>query len=251
MRYCCLTAASIIFCPELSHARISCVKHGVIAALIDEIYDMNGSRDEQLNLIHLLERWDVVCLKVDFASERVEMIYWALHNAICETAENAFVLQVGNVTDHDVEIWLDYLRSQLRKSERSKKGTPPTLEEYMSNGSITVGLGPIILPFLYLLGPKLPDEVVRGPEVGNLFNTMSVYGRLLNDRISIDRDVEEGNWNLVLMSQRCKSREEIDEEIKGLIEDKTMKLLRLVCDDRKTKASFVIEEFGLSFGKSP
>ncbi|CAN0856808.1 Acyclic sesquiterpene synthase [Linum grandiflorum] len=139
MRYCCLTAASIIFCPELSHARISCVKHGVIAALIDEIYDMNGSRDEQLNLIHLLERWDVVCLKVDFASERVEMIYWALHNAICETAE-----------------------------------------------SITVGLGPIILPFLYLLGPKLPDEVVRGPEVGNLFNTMSVYGRLLNDRISID-----------------------------------------------------------------
>ncbi|CAN0856790.1 Ent-kaurene synthase 5, chloroplastic, partial [Linum grandiflorum] len=234
MGYCCLTAAAIIFAPEHFHARISCVKHGVIAALIDEIYDMNGTPEEQLNLIHLLERWDVVGPKVDFASERVETLYWALHNAICETAENAFALQGRNVTDHVVKIWLDYLRSQLRESERSKNGTPPTLDEYMSNGSVTVGLGPIILPTLYLLGPKLPDEVARGPEVGNLFNTMSVCGRLLNDRISIDRDVEEGNWNLVVMSQGCKSREEIDEEIKGVIENKTKELLRLVCDEKKT-----------------
>ncbi|CAN0856410.1 Ent-kaur-16-ene synthase, chloroplastic [Linum grandiflorum] len=82
MGYCYLTAAAIIFAPEHSHARISCVKHGVISALIDEIYDLNGTPEEQLNLIHLLERWDVVCPKVDFVSERVEALYWALHNAI-------------------------------------------------------------------------------------------------------------------------------------------------------------------------
>ncbi|CAN1852501.1 Ent-kaur-16-ene synthase, chloroplastic [Linum perenne] len=236
MGYCFFSAAGTFFDPSLSQARISWAKHSLLTALIDEIYDMYGTLEEQLNLIDLMERWDVAGPKVDFCSERVESLYWALHSAICETVENAFAFQGRSVMDHVVEIWLDMMRSQLRESEWYRTNTQPTLEQYMSSARVSFALGPIVLPALYLLGPKLSNEVAKGPEVHNLYNVMSICGRYLNDRISKDKDAEQGNWNAVSlrMSEGGRSAEESDEDIKGLAEDLMKELLRLVLEEKNS-----------------
>lgn len=57
----------------------------------------------------------------------------------------------------------------------------PTEEEYMENGYISFALGPIVLPVLYFIGPKLSEEVIKSDEYHNLFKLMSTCGRLLND----------------------------------------------------------------------
>jgi len=57
----------------------------------------------------------------------------------------------------------------------------PTEEEYMKNASLTFALGPIVLPALYFVGPKIPESVVKDPEYNELFRLMSTCGRLLND----------------------------------------------------------------------
>lgn len=57
----------------------------------------------------------------------------------------------------------------------------PTPEEYMENAAMTFALGPIVLPALYLVGPKIPESVVRDSEYNELFRLMSTCGRLLND----------------------------------------------------------------------
>jgi acyclic sesquiterpene synthase len=57
----------------------------------------------------------------------------------------------------------------------------PTEEEYMTNASLTFALGPIVLPALYFVGPKIPESVVKDPEYSELFRLMSTCGRLLND----------------------------------------------------------------------
>lgn len=57
----------------------------------------------------------------------------------------------------------------------------PTTEEYMKNASLTFALGPIVLPALYFVGPKISEAVVRDPEYSELFRLMSTCGRLLND----------------------------------------------------------------------
>lgn len=69
----------------------------------------------------------------------------------------------------------------LREAEWTKDMTVPTLDDYMENGYVSFALGPIVLPALYLVGPKLSEEIVQHPEYHHLFKSMSTCGRLLND----------------------------------------------------------------------
>lgn len=56
-----------------------------------------------------------------------------------------------------------------------------TLKEYMSNGYVSIGMGPIVLLPLYLLGPKISEEMVNHSTYRDLFKLTSTCGRLLND----------------------------------------------------------------------
>ena len=57
----------------------------------------------------------------------------------------------------------------------------PTIDEYMQNAYTSFALGPIVLPALFLVGPKLSGEAAEIQELHCLFETMSTCGRLLND----------------------------------------------------------------------
>ena len=57
----------------------------------------------------------------------------------------------------------------------------PTMEEYMANAYVSLALGPIVLPALYFVGPKLSEDVLGNSELQRLFMLMSTCGRLLND----------------------------------------------------------------------
>lgn len=57
----------------------------------------------------------------------------------------------------------------------------PTAEECMKNVVVTFALGPIVLPALYFVGPKISESIVRDPEYNELFRLMSACGCLLND----------------------------------------------------------------------
>lgn len=69
----------------------------------------------------------------------------------------------------------------LREAEWLRNKSVPSLDEYMTNGYVSFALGPIVLPVVYLVGPKLSEEVARSPELHNLYKLLSTFGRLLND----------------------------------------------------------------------
>lgn len=69
----------------------------------------------------------------------------------------------------------------LKEAEWARDMHVPTMDEYMTNGYVSFALGPIVLPALYFLGPKLSEEAVQHPEYQSLFKKMSTIGRLLND----------------------------------------------------------------------
>ncbi|MCI33046.1 ent-kaur-16-ene synthase chloroplastic-like, partial [Trifolium medium] len=50
---------------------------------------------------------------------------------------------------------------------------------------------------LYLVGPKLSDDVAENQELNYLFKTMSTCGRLLNDIHGFKRESDEGKLNAV------------------------------------------------------
>lgn len=77
--------------------------------------------------------------------------------------------------------WLNLVKSMWKEAEMVRNKSVPTMEEYMENGYVSFALGPIVLPTLYFIGPKLSEEIITSYEYHSLFKLMSTCGRLLND----------------------------------------------------------------------
>lgn len=255
--YCYFSAAATIFQPELSDARMSWAKNGVLTTVIDDFFDVGGSMEELNNLILLFKKWDVD-VSTDCCSERVGIIFSALHSTISEIGDKASKWQARSVTRHITDIWLNLLNAMLREAEWARDMSVPTLDKYMANGYVSFALGPIVLPALYFVGPKLPDDVVKHPEYHSLFKLVSTCGRLLNDIRSFERESKDGKLNAVTLSV-THGNGRISEEaaIEGLshrVEMQRKELLKLVlqregsvvpsaCKDLFWKMSKVLHQF--------
>ncbi|TKW06507.1 hypothetical protein SEVIR_7G245100v4 [Setaria viridis] len=226
-----LSAAGTIFTPELSDARILWAKNGVLTTVVDDFFDVGGSTEELENLVTLVEMWDEHH-KIEFYSEHVEIVFSAIYTSVNELGEKASLLQDRDVTKHLVEIWLDLLRSMMTEVEWRTSSYVPTAEEYITNAALTFALGPIVLPALYFVGPKIPESVVKDPEYNELFRLMSTCGRLLNDAQTYEREYKEGKVNIVsiLVHQSGGSMSIADarREIQKPIDTCRRDLLRLV-----------------------
>lgn len=53
-----LSAAGTIFSPELSDARIFWALNGVLTTVVDDFFDVGGSKEELENLVALVEMYD-------------------------------------------------------------------------------------------------------------------------------------------------------------------------------------------------
>ncbi|KAI5675308.1 hypothetical protein M9H77_06258 [Catharanthus roseus] len=230
--YCYFSAAATIYAPELSDARISWAKNGILTTVVDDFFDVGGSVEELKNLILLFEKWDDVSPIKDCCSEQVEIIFSALRSSILEIGDRAFGWQARNVTGHIIEIWLDLLNSMLKEAEWARGISVPTMDEYMSNGYVSFALGPIVLPTLYFVGPKLAEDVIRHPEYHSLFKTLSTFGRLLNDIQSFERESNAGKLNALSLymihSDGDITETSAIEHMKSLIENQKREVLRLV-----------------------
>ncbi|XP_037479053.1 ent-kaur-16-ene synthase, chloroplastic-like isoform X1 [Triticum dicoccoides] len=196
LTYCYLSAAATIFPPELSDARISWAKNGVLTTVVDDFFDVGGSKEELENLIALVEKWDEHH-KDDFCSEQVRIVFCALYTTVNQLGSIASAVQNRDVKNHLIEIWLLLLRSMMTEAEWQRSQYVPTMEEYMTNGVVSFALGPIVLPTLYCVGEKLLGSAVKNQEYSELFRLMSTCGRLLNDSQGFEREGSEGKLNSV------------------------------------------------------
>nr|CBX87013.1 KS protein [Triticum aestivum] len=231
LTYCYLSAAATIFPPELSDARISWAKNGVLTTVVDDLFDVGGSKEELENLIALVEKWDEHH-KDDFCSEQVRIVFCALYTTVNQLGSIASAVQNRDVKNHLIEIWLLLLRSMMTEAEWQRSQYVPTMEEYMTNGVVSFALGPIVLPTLYCVGEKLLGSAVKNQEYSELFRLMSTCGRLLNDSQGFEREGSEGKLNSVsllgLHSGGSTSIEAAKNAIQKSIVSSRRDLLRLV-----------------------
>lgn len=62
LAYCYFSGAATLFTPELSDARVSWAKGGVLTTVIDDFFDVGASKEEMENLIHLVEKYTSIWL---------------------------------------------------------------------------------------------------------------------------------------------------------------------------------------------
>ncbi|XP_054791996.1 ent-kaurene synthase 5, chloroplastic-like [Prosopis cineraria] len=236
-----LTVAATLTSPEHREARLAWAKQSLLGCVVDDFYDVWGTEEEHINLIQLMEKWDVDVSR-ESCSDTVKIIFVTLKKTICETATQAYKVQGRSVLNHLIQITIDLLRSELKEAEWCRNRCVPSVEEYEHNGIISMALGPIIIPVMYLLGPKIPQAVVESDEYNNLFEIVSLYGRYLNDINGYQREKEQGkfiNSISLRLIHGCgvESEEEIMEKIKRKIEEKRKELLRLVLKEEGSKMS--------------
>ncbi|XP_028799726.1 ent-kaur-16-ene synthase, chloroplastic [Neltuma alba] len=227
-----LTVAATLTSPELREARLTWAMQGLLTCVVDDFYDVWSTEEEQINLIQLMEKWDVDADK-ESCSETVKILFLALKSTICESATQASEVQGRDVLNHLIQIWVDLMRSQLKEAEWFGSKHVPSIEEYERNGITSMALGPILFPIMYLVGPKLPQDVIESDESNYLFEVVSLYGRYLNDVNGYQREKEQGkflNSISLRMIHLCGSatEEEVIETMKRKIEEKRKELLRIV-----------------------
>nr|A0A2K9RFY0.1 RecName: Full=Ent-kaurene synthase TSP4, chloroplastic; AltName: Full=Terpene synthase 4; Short=VacTPS4 [Vitex agnus-castus]AUT77123.1 ent-kaurene synthase [Vitex agnus-castus] len=235
--YCYFSAAATLFAPELSNARMSWAKNGVLTTVVDDFFDLGGSVEELKNLIQLVELWDVD-VSTECSSQNVQIIFSALKCTICDIGDKGSKLQERSITNHIIDIWLDLLYSMMKETEWARDKYIPTMDEYISNAYVSFALGPIVLPALYLVGPKLSEEMVHHSEYHNLYKLMSTCGRLLNDIRGCERELKEGKLNaipLYIINNGGEiTKEAAASEMKSLIETHRRELLRLVLEGKNS-----------------
>ncbi|KAK6930394.1 Terpene synthase, metal-binding domain [Dillenia turbinata] len=224
---CALSATAMLFTPKLSDARISWIKHAVITYVVDDFFYVGSSQQEQENLIHLLDKWDID-EDTEYCSEAVEIIFLVLRDTIYETADMALKRQG--------RCWMDVLKTMGKEAEWGRDKVVPTMDEYMENGFDSFALGPIVLPTLYLVGPKLSEEIVASPEYHGLYKLMSTCGRLLNDIQTYEREAKEGKLNAVPLHITHHggiiTEEDSIKELREIIGENRKKLLRMILETR-------------------
>lgn len=228
--YCYIVALVGNGSPELSKARLSWAKSGLALGIVDDFFDVWGSQEEQINLLHLMEKWDVD-VSTECCSETVKILFLALKGIICEVADQAFKVQGRSVLCHVIQLWAEVLRTFSKEAEWGRTNHVPTLEEYFPNSIKSFAIG-ILIPGLYLVGPKLSEKIIQSAEFNQLFEALSLAGRLLNDINGYQREKEQGKFNSITVELMHGSgtmgEEEIIEKLQRMVDEKRKELLRLV-----------------------
>ncbi|XP_055961652.1 ent-kaur-16-ene synthase, chloroplastic-like isoform X2 [Mercurialis annua] len=227
---CYYTNSAILCAPELADARLSITKNCVLATVVDDFFDVVGSNEELENLVQLVQRWGETST-IGYCSKQVEIIFLALEGMIKELDDIAFKHHGRSIEHHLVKIWHDLLKSMMNEAAWARVNATPSLDEYMENAYISLALGPICHITTYFLGVTLPEEIMTGQQINDLFKHVSLVGRLLNDLKSFKREREQGKYNSVSLrvfhSQETITEEEAIERTKGDIERYRRELLRL------------------------
>ncbi|KAL6661775.1 hypothetical protein ACP70R_001159 [Stipagrostis hirtigluma subsp. patula] len=192
------TAAATMFPSQLSDARIAWAKKCLLVTVVDDFFDYEGSREETVNLVALIDKWDAHG-EIGFCSERVEIMFRAVYNTSNELGAKAAVLQNRSVTHHIAELWQDAVRTTMVEAEWRCERYMPSMEEYMRVAEVSFLLGPIVPPSAYFVGTELPEEVIRRPEYGELFRHVNTFGRLLNDMRTYEKERRHGKLNSVML----------------------------------------------------
>ncbi|KAL8227855.1 hypothetical protein R6Q57_015439 [Mikania cordata] len=233
--YCYFSVAAALSSPDLSDARISWAKNGILTTVVDDFFDVGGTIDELTNLIQCVEKWNVD-VDTDCCSEQVRIVFLALKDAICWIGEAAFKWQARDVTSHVIQTWLELMNSMYKEAIWTRDAYVPTINEYMENAYVSFALGPIVLPALYFVGPKLSEEIVESSEYHRLFKLTSTQGRLLNDIRSIKREFKEGKLNAVALyssnGEIVNVEEEVVKEMMIMIKNKRRELMKLVIEEK-------------------
>nr|AFJ67819.1 pinene synthase-like protein [Solanum habrochaites] len=228
-----LFGVTVIPEPELSDARLMYAKYVMLLTIVDDHFESFASKDECLNIIELVERWDDYA-SVGYKSERVKVFFSMFYKSIEELATIAEIKQGRSVKNHLVNLWLELMKMMLMEQvEWWTTKTIPSIEEYLYVTSITFGSKLFLLSIQYFLGIKISKDLLESDEICGLRNCSGRVMRILNDLQDSKKEQKEGSINSVTLLMKSMSEEEAIMKTKEILEMNRRELLKMVLVQKK------------------
>ncbi|KAK2979350.1 hypothetical protein RJ640_000687 [Escallonia rubra] len=225
------SSVTFLYSAELSDARFSWTTNCFLLTILDDFFDVEGSREELVNLIELIEKWDGH-LATDILSKNVAVLFYSLYDTVNELAAKAFTVQGRCVKEHLIGLWLNAAKCMMKEAKWSRDELKPKTEEYISAAIVSIGYGMVSLITQYFLGPKLSENIVSSAEYATLYKHLSIITLLRNDIETFKREAAQGKMNSVYLfvaeSQGELTEEEAITKIRGIVECSRRELLWMV-----------------------
>nr|WBO38701.1 terpene synthase 30 [Aquilaria agallochum] len=217
---------------EFSKGRKNLAAYGIIATVLDDMYDIQGSIEDLQKFTHAINLWDIKA--VNELPDYMKVIYSAIVENGDQTARHASE-HVGLNIDFLPRIkeqWESYCRAYMVEATWVREGYMPSFDDYMNNAWVSVGIVPSMVYTLLAqacaIAKYLPDCLDNWAN-SELFYWPCVITRLVDDLNSTDDEMERGEPNAMVcyMMERGVPQEEAKVHIRGLLNNAWTRLMEL------------------------
>ncbi|KAL4183806.1 hypothetical protein AMTRI_Chr11g156930 [Amborella trichopoda] len=176
------TVAASIYEPEYKKFRVEYTKFGMMAALMDDIYDLKSNCPEDLRLLtKAIHRWDRSILSG--LPKHMGVFFNGINAAITNVAEES----------RQYKGWEELASLHGKEAEWRHSGCIPSLEEYQMVANLSVSTSVTALSPIFIIGEVISDEMLR--LVGQCSRFLYHIGRisrLSNDIVTSEREERLG-----------------------------------------------------------
>nr|BBO53758.1 putative (+)-epi-alpha-bisabolol synthase [Scoparia dulcis] len=189
---CFSAAVGFTYEPYFSYSRMTITKFIVLLNIIDDIYDVYGTLVELELFTEVIKRWDINCLEQ--LPDYMKISFLALFNTVNEMTYDVLRDQEFNINSYAAETWAEVCEKYLVEARWYNSGYKPTLNEYLSNGGVSVACHLfVLLAYMCTTNPveeKTLKDLQRHPE---FIKSASLVSRLADDLATSSDELKRGD----------------------------------------------------------
>ncbi|KAI3930256.1 hypothetical protein MKW92_025556 [Papaver armeniacum] len=180
--------------PRFGNCRQKGVQSSIFVIAIDDIYDVYGNMDELKLFTEAVERWDIN--RVEHLPYYMKICFLALYNTTNEIAYEVLKKHGLDAIQYLKNAWSDLCKAYLIEAGWYNSGYTPTLEEYLENAWISVGVPSIQVHAYFLLDDyEITKEALDCLKNGypDVIRWSSLIIRLVDDLATCTDELKRGD----------------------------------------------------------
>ncbi|KAI7725782.1 hypothetical protein M8C21_013953, partial [Ambrosia artemisiifolia] len=216
-------------------------KVNAMITTIDDVYDVYGTLEELEKFTDIVNSWDLNAIKE--LPDYMKICFLALYNAINEMSYNILTNDGVFVLPYFKRTWQDLCNSYIIEARWFNSGYTPTLNEFLNNGYMSIGIVPIIKHAYTLTLTSVSEDALKQIEIAeNMIRNACIIVRLTNDMGTSSDELERGD---VPKSIQCYMHESGGTEIEAreYIKELTVETWKKLNRERQAIGSDLPHEF--------
>ncbi|KAI3866644.1 hypothetical protein MKW92_027598 [Papaver armeniacum] len=180
--------------PKFANCRKKCAQSSIFVLILDDVYDVYGKMDELKLFTEAVERWDIN--RVAHLPHYMKICFFALYNTTNDIAYEVLKKHGLDVIQYLKNAWSDLCKAYLVEAEWYNSGYTPTLEEYLENGWMSIGVPSMHIHVYFLLDDyQITKEALDCLKNGypDIIRWTSLIIRLVDDLATCTDELKKGD----------------------------------------------------------